>query len=154
MSIKKGNLNDQGYPDFGSHNICHDFDEAVKISSRIALLKGGELVQCGTPAELLFSPADDYVREFVSDVDWSRVIKVKDIANRATNFSPTAQPVSENLAIRNLAHLVNDSSGPWPVVSEQGQISGGLSSKALLDALLAASTRTFTRAPERLALLK
>lgn len=134
--------------------VTHDFDEAVKISSRIALLKGGELVQCGTPAELLFSPADDYVREFVSDVDWSRVIKVKDIANRATNFSPTAQPVSENLAIRNLAHLVNDSSGPWPVVSEQGQISGGLSSKALLDALLAASTRTFTRAPERLALLK
>lgn len=126
--------------------VTHDFDEAVKISSRIALLKGGELVQCGTPGELLFTPKDAYVREFVSDVDWSRVIKVKDIAEKSTSVKSTAQAIPENLAIRNVADRVYDNSGPWPVLNEQGEIVGRLSSKSLSDALLAAATRTFTKA--------
>lgn len=45
--------------------ITHDLDEAVRIGSRIAILKDGRLIQAGTPREILHSPADEYVDRFV-----------------------------------------------------------------------------------------
>ena len=46
--------------------ITHDLDEAVKISDKIAILKDGQLVQVGTPKEILLTPKDDYVARFVN----------------------------------------------------------------------------------------
>ena len=45
--------------------ITHDLDEALRIGNRIAILKDGQLVQVGTPQEILHTPADDYVNRFV-----------------------------------------------------------------------------------------
>jgi glycine betaine/proline transport system ATP-binding protein len=45
--------------------ITHDLDEAIRLGNRIAILKDGELVQVGTPEEILQNPADDYVSRFV-----------------------------------------------------------------------------------------
>jgi glycine betaine/proline transport system ATP-binding protein len=45
--------------------ITHDLDEAVRIGNRIAILKDGRLIQVGTPKEILYSPADEYVDRFV-----------------------------------------------------------------------------------------
>jgi glycine betaine/proline transport system ATP-binding protein len=45
--------------------ITHDLDEAVRIGNRIAILKDGQLIQVGTPKEILYSPADEYVDRFV-----------------------------------------------------------------------------------------
>ncbi|EKQ7205260.1 TPA: glycine betaine/L-proline ABC transporter ATP-binding protein, partial [Pseudomonas aeruginosa] len=45
--------------------ITHDLDEAVRIGNRIAILKDGQLIQVGTPREILHQPADDYVDRFV-----------------------------------------------------------------------------------------
>jgi glycine betaine/proline transport system ATP-binding protein len=45
--------------------ITHDLDEALRIGNRIAMLKDGQLIQVGTPQEILLSPADDYVERFV-----------------------------------------------------------------------------------------
>ncbi|WP_343588273.1 ATP-binding cassette domain-containing protein, partial [Pseudomonas sp.] len=45
--------------------ITHDLDEAVRIGNRIAILKDGRLVQVGTPKEILYQPADEYVDRFV-----------------------------------------------------------------------------------------
>ena len=45
--------------------ITHDIDEALKMGSRLAILNAGELVQVGTPQELLDHPANDYVAEFM-----------------------------------------------------------------------------------------
>ena len=49
--------------------ITHDLDEALKIGDRIAIMKEGEIVQIGTPEEILDKPADDYVRAFIKDVE-------------------------------------------------------------------------------------
>ncbi|WP_249978658.1 quaternary amine ABC transporter ATP-binding protein [Vreelandella olivaria] len=54
--------------------ITHDLDEALNIGDRIVLLKDGEIVQIGTPEEILTQPADDYVRRFIEGVDRSRVL--------------------------------------------------------------------------------
>ncbi len=54
--------------------ITHDLDEALKLGDRIAIMKDGAVVQIGTPEEILTHPADDYVRDFVENVDRSKVI--------------------------------------------------------------------------------
>jgi glycine betaine/proline transport system ATP-binding protein len=54
--------------------ITHDLDEALKIGDRIAILNHGELVQHGTSQEILMTPADDYVRDFVKKVNRSHVL--------------------------------------------------------------------------------
>lgn len=54
--------------------ITHDLDEALNIGDRIVLLKDGEVVQIGTPEDILTKPADDYVRRFIEGVDRSRIL--------------------------------------------------------------------------------
>ncbi|MFI9242504.1 glycine betaine/L-proline ABC transporter ATP-binding protein [Streptomyces sp. NPDC053086] len=54
--------------------ITHDLSEALKLGDRIALMRDGRVVQLGTPEEIVGSPADDYVREFVRDVPREQVL--------------------------------------------------------------------------------
>lgn len=63
--------------------ITHDLDEALKIGDRIALMKDGEIVQIGTPEEILMNPSDRYVERFVEDVDLSKVLTAGHIMKRA-----------------------------------------------------------------------
>ncbi|MFH0516746.1 glycine betaine/L-proline ABC transporter ATP-binding protein [Streptomyces sp. M41] len=57
--------------------ITHDLSEALKLGDRIALMRDGRVVQLGTPEEIVGSPADDYVREFVRDVPREQVLTVR-----------------------------------------------------------------------------
>ncbi len=59
--------------------ITHDLDEALKMGERIAIMKDGEVVQIGSPEEIVVGPADDYVTEFVRDVPRSKVVPVRNI---------------------------------------------------------------------------
>ena len=61
--------------------ITHDLDEALKIGDRIAILNGGLLVQHGTSQDILMTPADDYVRDFVKKVNRSHVLHAKSVMN-------------------------------------------------------------------------
>ena len=63
--------------------ISHDLDEAMRIGDRIAIMQNGEVVQVGTPDEILNNPANDYVRTFFRGVDISQVFSAKDIARRS-----------------------------------------------------------------------
>jgi glycine betaine/proline transport system ATP-binding protein len=56
--------------------ITHDFDEAIRLADRIAIMKDGAIVQAGTPADLVLSPATPYVAEFTRNVPKAKVIKV------------------------------------------------------------------------------
>lgn len=59
--------------------ITHDLLEALKLGDHIAILRDGQIVQLGTPEEIVMRPADDYVSEFVKDVSKARVIGVQSI---------------------------------------------------------------------------
>lgn len=63
--------------------ITHDLDEALKIGDRIAVMKDGEVVQIDTPEGILTEPANDYVRDFVENVDRSKVIRAESIMRKA-----------------------------------------------------------------------
>jgi len=57
--------------------ITHDLQEALKLGDRILILRDGEIVQIGTPDEVVARPADDYVKDFVSEVPKSHVLTLK-----------------------------------------------------------------------------
>lgn len=59
--------------------ITHDLNEAIKLGNRIAIMKDGEIVQVGTPEEILTNPADDYVDSFVESVDRSKIVSASSI---------------------------------------------------------------------------
>ena len=59
--------------------ITHDLNEALRIGDRIALMKDGQIMQIGTGEEILTHPANQYVRDFVEDVDRSKVLTAQNI---------------------------------------------------------------------------
>ena len=60
--------------------ISHDLDEAIRIGDRIAIMEGGQVVQIGTPEEIMRNPANEYVETFFKGVDVSKILKAGDIA--------------------------------------------------------------------------
>lgn len=62
--------------------ITHDLDEALRLGDQIAILKDGELVQQGTPDEILLNPATSYVEAFVQDVNRARALTVETVMQR------------------------------------------------------------------------
>lgn len=79
--------------------ITHDLNEAMLLGDRILLLKDGRLVQVGTGPQILESPADDYVADFVSDVDRSRVLTAADVI-RAARITVTLDERPADVLIR------------------------------------------------------
>ena len=71
--------------------ITHDFIEAVRVADRMAIMRDGEIVQVGTPEELIFSPADDYVAQFSREVPRIRVLTARQIVE-PVNGDPTSLP--------------------------------------------------------------
>ncbi|MET0930302.1 MAG: glycine betaine/L-proline ABC transporter ATP-binding protein [Aeromicrobium sp.] len=57
--------------------ITHDLSEALKLGDRILIMRDGEVVQIGTPDEVVGAPADEYVRDFVSDVPKAHVLTLR-----------------------------------------------------------------------------
>lgn len=58
--------------------VSHDLDEAIKIGTRIAIMEGGRIIQCGTAQEILSNPANEYVADFVAHMNPLAVLKAED----------------------------------------------------------------------------
>jgi len=59
--------------------VTHDLSEALKLGSRIAIMRDGEIIQIGAPEEVITDPSDDYVREFVQDASPAKVLTAESI---------------------------------------------------------------------------
>ncbi len=62
--------------------ITHDMNEAFRLGERIALMRDAEVVQIGTPKDFFENPANDYVRDFIADVDKTRILKVRSVMRK------------------------------------------------------------------------
>lgn len=80
--------------------ITHDLDEALKLGDRIAVMKDGEIAQIGTPEEILTDPANDYVEEFVKDVDKAKVITASTLMRKPRALTTLID--GPNVAIRHM----------------------------------------------------
>jgi glycine betaine/proline transport system ATP-binding protein len=98
--------------------ITHDLAEALKLGDRILIMRDGEIVQIGRPDEVVGAPADDYVKEFVSDIPKSHVLTLKWVM-RPTNESVSADsPVLQSdVVVREAARAVLASRGPVRVAA-------------------------------------
>jgi glycine betaine/proline transport system ATP-binding protein len=93
--------------------ITHDLQEALKLGDRILIMRDGEIVQIGTPAEVVAHPADDYVRDFVSDVPRSHVLTLRYVVRPPRPDESLEGPVMQSdCVVRDAARQVLQSSLP------------------------------------------
>ena len=112
--------------------ISHDLDEAMRIGDRIAIMKDGQVVQVGTPEDILRNPADDYVRTFIRGVDAAAVFKAGDIA-RKTQVEVSESP---SRGCRPALQRLQEQDRDWAyVVSPDHQYLGAVSADSLRAAL-------------------
>ena len=97
--------------------ITHDLAEALKLGDRILIMRDGEIVQIGTPDEVVGAPADEYVRDFTSEVPKSHVLTLKWVMRPDTGDVPADAPsLQHDQIVRDAARIVLDHQGPCRVV--------------------------------------
>lgn len=109
--------------------ISHDLDEAIRLGDRIALMKDGQLLQCGSAQELLQHPANDQVRQFFQDVDAAAVLPVELIAEDAPHSDALRYVVDEQQRFRGVAMA----SGEWIPAAEAPHLLAGTLIREAID---------------------
>jgi glycine betaine/proline transport system ATP-binding protein len=115
--------------------ITHDFDEAIRLADRIAIMKDGEIIQIGTPEDLVNSPATDYVAEFTADVNRAKVLSASTLMGAPTPKSNGLEKVAAKAKIASFAAAIVDSSKPFAVVGDNGEVIGEISPKSVINLL-------------------
>ncbi|MGK5631469.1 quaternary amine ABC transporter ATP-binding protein [Streptomyces sp. URMC 123] len=114
--------------------ITHDLAEALRLGSRIALMRDGRIVQCGTPEEIVGSPADDYVRAFVQDVPREQVITVGTAMRPvAAGEDPTGPALAPEATVSEAIEAVARSGEAAARVMSGGRLLGVVDHRCLLD---------------------
>ena len=118
--------------------ITHDFDEAIKLGNRIAIMKDGVFVQVGTPEEVVLHPANAYVREFTKDVPKAKVLTARTImrpVNGTSDESVGTGRVPLSTRLNDLIPMLAATEKALPVVDEQDQMVGCVDRQAVMLAL-------------------
>ncbi len=103
--------------------ITHDLNEALRVGSRVCIMKDGAIHQIGTPEDILMRPETEYVAEFVQDVDQGRVLAVETVRDEAATVSAgaTVTDVLDAIGSRGseAAHVVDSGGRPLGVVTRE-----------------------------------
>ncbi len=114
--------------------ITHDFDEAIRLADRIAIMRDGRIVQSGTAEELILAPADDYVAAFTRDADRTRILSARAIM-RPLDGTPTAGTVDARAKVGDFARAVEAAPDPHAVI-EAGRAIGQIGRAEVMAVLL------------------
>jgi len=116
--------------------ITHDFLEAIKIGDRIAVMKDGEIVQVGTPEQIVAHPVNDYVREFTKDVPRVKVLTARSVMQPVyTKEQLIGRAIAIDTTLEALIPLTVDSDESVSIVDEQNNLVGIVDRKAVMLAL-------------------
>ena len=123
--------------------ITHDLDEAVRVGHRIAIMRDGKVIQIGTPEEIVVSPADEYVADFVKGISRLKVVQAKTIMQSIEGYESTngklnqnSNSVGENELLSKLIELSKSSEGPLVVKDNNQKNVGVLTQSDLLKAVI------------------
>jgi len=117
--------------------ITHDFDEALRLADRIAIMKDGAVEQCDTPDRIVLDPQTPYVAKFTEDIEKARVVHASVLARPLNGLPPAGSPVPAGATVMQLARqLVNDPREELPVAAKDGTLIGVLNRQEALDILL------------------
>jgi glycine betaine/proline transport system ATP-binding protein len=114
--------------------ITHDLPEALRLGDQIAIMRDGRVVQLGTPEELVGSPADDYVANFVRDIPRSHVLTLRWIMRDAQPGEEDGPTLDVGTTVRKAVPIISSSERPV-VAIENGRIVGVVDKTAALAAI-------------------
>jgi glycine betaine/proline transport system ATP-binding protein len=114
--------------------ITHDLPEALRLGDRIAIMRDGKIVQLGTPEELVGSPADDYVRNFIRDIPRSHVLTLRWIMREPEPKELDGPTLPVGTTVRRAVPLIASSDRPVCAV-EDGRVIGVVDRTAVLGAI-------------------
>ena len=114
--------------------ITHDFDEAIRLADRIAVMQDGAIEQVATPEELVLNPATDYVAEFTRHVVRAKVITAATVMEPITDDSFGGE-VAHHAKIEDIADKVEASAMPFKVTRD-GRPIGQITAKSVIDVLV------------------
>ena len=116
--------------------VTHDFDEALRLADRIAIMKDGIIEQLDTPANIVLNPATDYVRKFTEEVPREKVLKIESVMDP---FDPTEDmselKVSKDAIIETVAESVLTAGKPVAVTDAAGVIVGAVHASHVINML-------------------
>jgi glycine betaine/proline transport system ATP-binding protein len=115
--------------------ITHDFNEALRLADRIAIMRDGLIVQTGRPDEIVLSPIDDYVAEFTQDVPRGKVITAGSIAHRDGKHALSDGAVPDSMKLEDVIPRLIGRSEPLPVVDSNGAAVGYITGDDVFKAL-------------------
>ncbi|HEX9767700.1 MAG TPA: betaine/proline/choline family ABC transporter ATP-binding protein [Kiloniellales bacterium] len=119
--------------------ITHDFDEAIRLADRIAIMKDGAIIQIGTPEALVTNPATAYVAEFTREIPRAKVLSARSVMTPAAPDTAFAGSVRAETKIEALAAQVVDQEAPVAVTNGDGAVIGQLTREAVIDVLVRGS---------------
>jgi glycine betaine/proline transport system ATP-binding protein len=115
--------------------ITHDFDEAIRLADRIAIMKDGAVVQIGTPEEIVLRPADAYVAAFTREVARAKVLRVSSLT-APLDGRRVAGRVGAGMTIAEAARLFAAEDDSLEVVGDDGVAMGVLARDAVVKVLM------------------
>ena len=118
--------------------ITHDFDEALRLADRIAIMYDGKIEQIGTPEEIVLKPATDYVARFTSEVPRERVLRVGSVMDPLNESEELAdKAVRERDRIDSVAEYVLGQRKAVPVLDDEDRVVGVVHQAHVLEVLFA-----------------
>ena len=122
--------------------ITHDFDEAIKLADRIAIMKDGLIIQVGTPEQLVINPATNYVKEFTNDILRSKVLTASSIMEKMSNKTNNYIKINEKSVVENFAADLIDNNKNALVVNDENKEVGVVTKEKVIDILINRETKT------------
>ena len=116
--------------------ITHDFDEAIKLADRIAIMKDGLIIQIGTPEQLVIHPATNYVKEFTNDILRSKVLTARSIMGEITNKTNDYIKVNEKSVVESFAADLIDNNTNALVMNDANKAVGVITKEKVFDILI------------------
>jgi len=115
--------------------ITHDLDEALKIGDRIAILRDGSMIQDSDPQNIIMNPIDDYVSDFIKDINRARVIQAKSIMT-PTNTKSSGPVIPNNMVLEDILQIMSDApTKPVTIENSKGKIVGKIEITNLIEGM-------------------
>jgi len=115
--------------------VTHDFDEALRLADRIAIMKDGIIEQLDKPDNIVLNPATDYVRKFTEDVPREKVLKIESIMDAASPNASGENAINKDDIIETVAEKILNSKDIITVVDNQKNIVGSINPSKVIKVL-------------------
>ena len=116
--------------------VTHDFDEALRLADRIAIMKDGIIEQLDTPANIVLNPATEYVRKFTEEVPREKVLKIESIMDPIDSSITDSIKISKDELVEKEAEKILNSSVPLVVIDPKtNAIVGSINSQKVIKVL-------------------